>query len=62
MGLVVVREPAGMGPPHERCCICRKPTPYWYRPRDVALCRPCARITRKANVPTKAQWFAKEGK
>jgi hypothetical protein len=22
----------------ERCCFCRKPTRFWFKPKDVACC------------------------
>jgi hypothetical protein len=41
----------------ERCAVCRKLTFYWYPPKDVALCQECAKTTRRADVPTKEEWF-----
>jgi hypothetical protein len=55
----VKREPKGMGP-FERCCICREPTPFWYTPKDVALCRACARTAKVKDLPDKAAWVTKE--
>lgn len=44
----------------ENCCKCRAPTRYWYAAKDVAVCPECARTMRVADVPTKAEWCAKE--
>lgn len=44
----------------ERCCVCRVPTNYWYKPLDVALCEDCALTTKKTDLPTKAEWCARE--
>ena len=41
----------------ENCCICFVLTSYWYTPKDVALCPDCAKHTRRADVPTKDEWF-----
>ena len=41
----------------EFCCICNKRTSCWYVPKDVALCQGCAKTTRRADVPTKKEWF-----
>lgn len=51
----------GWNLPHclERCCKCRKPTPYWYpkRPRDCALCPDCAKKIKKVSeIPLKKDW------
>ncbi len=40
----------------ERCCFCRRPTRYWYLPKDVACCRTCAGRAAPEDVPTKKQW------
>lgn len=55
--LTVERESDKMPPPYERCCICGTPTPYWYLPKDVALCQECAKITVYENIPEKDQWL-----
>lgn len=64
MSLTVVHEPADVfaGDAIERCCMCRAKTRYWYRPNDVAMCPSCAKVTRRYQVPTKAEWIAKERK
>lgn len=41
----------------ENCCICFVLTAHWYVPKDVAMCQECARHTRRADVPTKKEWF-----
>lgn len=58
----VVREPVefdklGL----ENCCLCEKPTPYWYEPHDVACCEVCAMTATPEAIPSKAEWVAKEG-
>jgi len=47
-------------PPFERCCFCRKPTMHWHAPKDVAVCLECAETHEPAEVPSKANWLAKE--
>jgi hypothetical protein len=44
----------------ERCCICRKETPYWYQPIDIALCHICAQYATVDDLPTKREWIRKE--
>jgi hypothetical protein len=46
--------------PLERCCLCRERTPFWFTPKDVALCRPCAKTATADKLPTKEEWIAKE--
>lgn len=58
---VVHEKEFGMSVPNclERCCKCRKPTPYWYpkKPRDCALCPDCATNIRKVSeIPLKKDW------
>ena len=55
----VVREPKGFEPPYEHCSICKSPTPYWYEPKDVALCKACAKTVKPDDIPTKKEWFSK---
>lgn len=49
-----------IGPPYERCCLCRKPTPWWYAPNDVAVCKTCGATRTVSDLPTKEEWFAAE--
>jgi hypothetical protein len=59
--LKVTLEPAGLRSiPQERCCFCREATPYWYTPKDVAMCRPCANKAKRSQVPTKVAWCTAE--
>lgn len=44
----------------ERCCFCRRPTRYWYLPKDVACCQECARKAEPKDVPTKKVWCRRE--
>ena len=44
----------------EHCCLCRERTHFWYTPKDVALCRPCAKTATETALPTKEEWIAKE--
>jgi len=52
----------------EKCCFCRKPTPYWTHLEDrtpgeqVACCETCAAVKLPAQVPTKKEWCAKEAR
>lgn|GEM_PF-3090729 len=46
--------------PAENCCVCRTPTRFWFTPRDVALCPPCAETATESSLPTKTEWFAAE--
>ena len=60
MALIVTHDGGSPGDTREHCCICRAKTNYWYTPKDVALCPDCAKTTHLAQVPTKAEWCAKE--
>lgn len=44
----------------ERCCFCRKPTRFWFAPKDVAVCSSCAVEALPDAVPSKAEWCSKE--
>jgi len=44
----------------EHCCFCRRPTRYWYTPKDVACCPDCAKHAEKKDVPSKKIWFRRE--
>jgi len=56
--IVVIREPIDLGgPPYECCAFCNEPTPYWYEPKDVAVCPICAEKVEDADVPSKMDWF-----
>ena len=44
----------------ESCCFCRRPTKYWYRPRDVACCKQCAGHAVADDVPDKQTWCRRE--
>jgi hypothetical protein len=57
MPIRVEREPKDWGQPHERCAFCWFPTPYWYMPRDVAVCKYCAGKVSKDDVPSKVEWM-----
>lgn len=48
--------------PHvrERCCFCRRPTHYWFEPKDVAVCRACAPHADESDVPSKKVWCRRE--
>lgn len=61
MPLKVTHDGTSNGEVQERCCMCRSPTRYWHR-SGVALCCTCARITPLVELPTKAEWCAKESK
>jgi len=60
MAVKIKRQPKEWEKPYEHCCKCRAPTPYWYEPRDVPLCRACSKVTNVGEIPTKAQWWAEE--
>lgn len=60
MALKVTHDGTGPGDVCERCCMCRIKTRHWYAPADVALCQECAKTTRRYELPTKAEWCAKE--
>ena len=60
MALKVVHDGEAPGALRENCCICRTKTNYWYEPKDVALCEHCAKTTKRAALPTKEEWCAKE--
>ena len=59
MSLKVTHDGSGPRDVLERCCMCRKETPFWHR-SDVALCPDCAKTTKLADLPTKAEWCDKE--
>jgi len=50
----------------EKCCICRKQTPFWTMLEDrtpgqqVAICEKCARHAEPSDIPTKAVWLRRE--
>jgi predicted amidophosphoribosyltransferase len=44
----------------ENCCICRESTEFWYQPKDVALCKNCAKSIDHDDIPTKLDWILKE--
>lgn len=44
----------------EHCCFCRRPTRYWFAPKDVAVCRACAPHAEAKDVPTKKMWCRHE--
>jgi hypothetical protein len=46
--------------PLERCCFCRLKTPWWFAEKDVPVCKPCAAEHEPEDVPSKAEWMAKE--
>lgn len=46
--------------PQEHCCFCGQPTPYWVKEKDVACCQGCAATHVFDEVPTKAEWIAKQ--
>lgn len=48
--------------PLERCCFCRRATPYWCVEKDVAVCPTCASTRDLDEVPTKAEWCGVEAK
>ena len=60
MALKVVHDGEAPGALRENCCICRTKTNYWYEPKDIALCEHCAKTTKRAALPTKEEWCAKE--
>jgi hypothetical protein len=56
--LTVIRNPLAEDVrDRERCSVCRTMTFFWYPPKDVALCEECAKTKRRADVPTKKEWF-----
>lgn len=52
--------------PCEKCCICRKVTPFWTKLEDrtpgqqVALCALCAEHAEAGDIPTKMVWLRRE--
>ena len=53
--------------PFERCCFCRRPTPWWTNLSDrepgqqVACCPQCAKTRRQPeSVPEKREWVESE--
>ena len=60
MALKVVHDGSADGDVQERCCMCRAKTRFWYDPKDVAMCEPCAKKTKHEDVPSKAEWCEKE--
>lgn len=57
--LRVTHDGTKPGDVQERCCMCRTPTRYWHS-SDVALCQVCAKKTKRAELPAKKDWCAKE--
>jgi hypothetical protein len=64
MGLKIVHDGSKPGDVQENCCMCRKPTRWWWGTgaRNVALCPDCAKTTKASELPTKEAWCAKERK
>lgn len=64
MSIRIRHEGRNAGPPYERCCFCRIPTPYWYDTKDieydVAICLHCSSRHRVSDIPTKEEWCEKE--
>ena len=64
MTVKIEKEPQDFsnGLPLELCCVCRHPTSWWYGsgPKNVALCPECAEAINEEELPTKAEWLAKE--
>ena len=60
MGLKITHDGSLPGEVQENCCMCRTPTRYWWGKgeRNVALCPDCAKTTKAADLPTKAEWCA----
>ena len=60
MPIAVEREPEGMTRSFrglmETCCFCRRPTPFWHMPSDVAVCEECAATHDASDVPVKEEW------
>lgn len=59
MALFVVKVPpemAALG--KEPCCFCFTFTNFWYRPKDVAVCKSCAIEKKPSEVPSKKMWCA----
>lgn len=44
----------------EHCCFCRRPTRYWFTPKDVPVCRACAPHANEKDVPSKKTWWRRE--
>lgn len=62
MPIKVTREPAELtkafGNTKEHCCFCYKPTTFWYKKKDVAVCDVCAEFSEPGDVPSKEDWCA----
>ena len=59
--ITVEEEPADLSSRNlERCCFCRQPTRFWYRPNDVACCPTGASRAIAADVPNKETWIRRE--
>ena len=46
----------------ENCCLCEKPTAFWYEPKDVACCPTCAETATHESLPSKKEWCDREAK
>jgi hypothetical protein len=44
----------------ENCCFCRRPTVFWCRKKDVAVCLQCAATASPEDVPDKPTWCRRE--
>lgn len=64
VGLALVKEPDAVlgirGMPLENCAFCRTPTPFWFQPKDVAVCEDCGTRHTPDQVPNKKDWIAAE--
>jgi hypothetical protein len=58
MTIEITREPTDIPRwwEQERCCFCFERTPFWYAPKDVAVCEACALTRTVDEVPAKRVW------
>lgn len=55
MTIQTVKEPDGLGM-LEHCCFCFRPTPFWARTVNVAVCEHCSKVRREDELPFKLEW------
>lgn len=62
MPVDVIHDGTSFHEPAENCCVCRKPTRFWYGTGDanVALCQNCALHVTAKELPSKKDWSNKE--
>lgn len=60
MSIPIIHDGEAPGVARERCALCRTPTNWWHKGKDVACCPDCAAVKKVRDLPSKKEWFEKE--